>query len=654
MNITIRESKANDLDLLLTIEKSSFEPFQQSSRRSLQLSLNSPFQKVFFAEILHHKKKVAAGSAIIHRYKHTLRIFSISILPEYQSNGIGSLLLKHIEHVALSEGYDRISLEADAENRKLIAWYNNRGYHSKELIKDYYEEGRDALRMTFELHEYSEAVKATNIIVTDTPKNVPFSIENATMVSAKEYTSKVDYFARKNLRVFNLCTSYAYQSIGYYVSLLASAREHRAFPTVTTIRDMNDASIIMSVTDDINESIQYAFRKIPENKMTLDIFFGQVADSSFQIIAQKLYHLFEAPLMRVHFHKRSHWYVKKLIPLRIDRIPIDQREQVEAFAQRYFKTQRFYRRRLKPYKYDLAILVNRDEKQPPSNKKALKIFKEVAEKLDFYTEFIGKDDLNRISEFDALFIRETTDVNGYTYQFSRKAYAEGLVVIDDPWSILRCSNKIYLNERLRLNKINTPDTRVFFKSKLDRKELDSVQLPMILKQPDSAFSKGVIKVNTKEELDYQLRALFKTSDLIIGQAFLPSEFDWRIGVLDNSPLFACKYFMAKGHWQIYDWKSKEKDPSGDFETVLLSEVPRKVLETALKAASLMGDGLYGVDLKEINGKVFVIEVNDNPNIDAGIEDKMMGKELYARIMESFINRIEMSRNLARFVSVDPD
>lgn len=654
MNISIRDSTPKDLELLERIEKSSFQQFQQSSRRSLQLSLTSPFQKVFFAEILHHKKKQVAGSAIIHRYKHTLRIFSISILPEYQSNGIGSILLKHIEHVALSEGYDRISLEADAENRKLIAWYNNRGYHSKELIKDYYEEGRDAFRMTLELYEYSEAVKATNIIVTDSPKNVPFTIENATIVSAKEYTSKVDFFARKNLRVFNLCTSYAYQSIGYYVSLLASAREHRAFPTVTTIRDMNDLSIITSVTDDIDESIQNTFRKYPENKMTLDIFFGQVLEPSFQTLAQKLYHLFEAPLMRVHFHKRSHWYVKKLIPLRIDRIPEEQKELVGTFAQRYFKTQRFYRRRLKPYKYDLAILVNQEEQHPPSNKKALKIFKEIAEKLDFYTEFIGKDDLNRLSEFDALFIRETTNVNGYTYQFSRKAYAEGLVVIDDPWSILRCSNKIYLNERLKLNKINTPETRVFFKGKSDDKELNSFQLPMILKQPDSAFSVGVIKVNTKEELALNLSALFKISDLIIGQAFLPSEFDWRIGVLDNNPLFACKYYMAKGHWQIYDWKSSEKDPSGEFETVQLSDVPRKVIDTALKAASLMGDGLYGVDLKEINGKVYVIEVNDNPNIDAGIEDRVMGKELYKKIMESFMNRIEMSRNLARFVSVDPD
>ena len=245
-------------------------------------------------------------------------------------------------------------------------------------------------------------------------------------------------------------------------------------------------------------------------------------------------------------------------------------------------------------------------------------------------------------------------MNDYTYQFARKAYAEGLVVIDDPWSILRCSNKIYLHERLKINNLNTPETHVLFKGYVNKSILAEVKYPLILKQPDSAFSLGVVKVLNKEELLEQLNLLFKKSDLVIAQAFLPSDFDWRIGVLDNQPLFACKYYMAKGHWQIYDWKSKDKDPSGEAETIPLTEVPKKVLNTATKAASLMGDGLYGVDLKEINGKVYVIEVNDNPNIDSGIEDKILGKELYEKIMNSFLTRIEMSRNIARFVSVEPD
>ncbi|MFW6290516.1 MAG: ATP-grasp domain-containing protein, partial [Mariniphaga sp.] len=141
------------------------------------------------------------------------------------------------------------------------------------------------------------------------------------------------------------------------------------------------------------------------------------------------------------------------------------------------------------------------------------------------------------------------------------------------------------------------------------------------------------------------------SDLVIVQEFMPSEFDWRIGVLDQAPLYACKYYMAKDHWQIYDWNSQNKENFGKSDTVPLENVPDIVVKTAVKAASLIGDGLYGVDLKMVNGDVYVIEVNDNPNIDEGIEDVIMKDELYNRIMKSIFNRIEINRNIAQFVTV---
>ena len=111
--------------------------------------------------------------------------------------------------------------------------------------------------------------------------------------------------------------------------------------------------------------------------------------------------------------------------------------------------------------------------------------------------------------------------------------------------------------------------------------------------------------------------------------------------------------MAKGHWQIYNWEAKRHETSGDSSTIPVDEVPEDIIETAIKAASLMGDGFYGVDLKKIEAKVYVIEVNDNPNVDKGIEDAVLGKELYKKIIQSIQTRIEMSRNIARFISVEP-
>jgi glutathione synthase/RimK-type ligase-like ATP-grasp enzyme len=91
-------------------------------------------------------------------------------------------------------------------------------------------------------------------------------------------------------------------------------------------------------------------------------------------------------------------------------------------------------------------------------------------------------------------------------------------------------------------------------------------LPVVLKLPDSTFSRGVVKAKTPEELEQHLDEILKESDLAIAQEYMPSDFDWRIGVLDGKPLYACKYFMARGHWQIYNWGSDtKKGQEGDFD-----------------------------------------------------------------------------------------
>jgi predicted ATP-grasp superfamily ATP-dependent carboligase len=131
---------------------------------------------------------------------------------------------------------------------------------------------------------------------------------------------------------------------------------------------------------------------------------------------------------------------------------------------------------------------------------------------------------------------------------------------------------------------------------------------------------------------------------------MPSEFDWRIGVLDQTPLFASKYYMASNHWQVYNWKTESKYKEGNSDTLLVEDTPEAVVKTAVKAASLIGDGLYGIDLKVVNGEVYVIEINDNPNIDADIEDLVLKDKLYDKIIRSIFNRIEVNRNIAKFVT----
>ena len=482
-----------------------------------------------------------------------------------------------------------------------------------------------------------------NLIILNNPAHWTFDIEEVEVVAAKDYLADSRYASMKNARVFNLCRSYKYQSIGYYVSLLAAARDHRTIPSVTTMQDFRSQTIIRTIAEDVDELIQKTFAPLDAKDVVLYIYFGQTVLPEYRHVGRALYNLFQAPLLKVTLVANKKWLIQQIAPISLGSIPSEDQQHISEFARTYFSRKQFRKSRIQQYAYDLAILINPNEENAPSCSKALKKFTDAAHKLNVYTEFITKEDYRRLPEFDALFIRETTAVNHHTYRFSRKAYSEGLAVIDDPWSILRCANKVYLAERLAQAKLNAPRTVILQKNSLKQSAAAlGITFPCVLKQPDSAFSLGVLKARNEIEFRDKMATLLKKSDLIIAQEFMQSAFDWRIGILDRKPLFACKYYMAHGHWQICNWTehTAENQRYGRSETLRVEDAPPEVVQIALKAANLMGDGLYGVDLKDIGGKIVVIEVNDNPSIDAGIEDLVLKDELYSTIIRSLIRRID--------------
>ena len=81
-------------------------------------------------------------------------------------------------------------------------------------------------------------------IVVDNPKSWKFLAENIQVVSAQEYLTNADFASQKNLRVFNLCKDYSYQSKGYYVSLLAEARGHSPIPNSKNLVDLRAPKLV--------------------------------------------------------------------------------------------------------------------------------------------------------------------------------------------------------------------------------------------------------------------------------------------------------------------------------------------------------------------------------------------------------------------------
>ncbi len=481
------------------------------------------------------------------------------------------------------------------------------------------------------------------LLVVSHPRQWPIHVPGVEVVAARRYLTDPAFNNLRNTRVFNLCRSYGYQSMGYYVSLLAEARGHRPQPDVVTIQDMKSSSLTRVIADDLDRLIQRTFRQLRSEQVELSVYFGQTLNKRDRQLGARLFGLFTSPLLRAVFQwKRRAWQLQSVRPIAASEIPEDHREFVLEAAGAYFTRRQWSGVSTRAPRYHLAVLVDPTEPQRPSNERALRKFTRAARAAGVATELITRDDFGRLGEFDALFIRATTFVNHFTYRFARRAAAERMAVIDDPVSIARCTNKVYLAERLTQHRIPIPRTLIVHRGNTGRIE-EELGLPCVLKQPDSAFSRGVIKVDTAGQLKQKLDQLLANSELVIAQEFIPTQFDWRIGVLAGKPLYACKYYMAGRHWQIQMRNRGGRLVTGRFETLDIEDVPPQVVRTAVRAARLIGDGLYGVDLKQIGRKVHVIEVNDNPSIDARIEDKHLKGELYQRIIDWFVARIEKLR-----------
>ena len=446
--------------------------------------------------------------------------------------------------------------------------------------------------------------------------------------------------------VINLCRDFSYQSSGYYGSLLAEARGELPFPSVRSITELHNYEKGNVLERKYGKLLEAHVKQSKDTEFTLQIFFGQSAFKELNALTRYLFERFRFPASQIHFRRlgKNIWSLEDVIIISIDQLD-DSQQTLFAGALDAFSRKIWRKSSAKKYRYDLAILIDPDDKMPPSNQGALQLFEKAAKETGLDVDFITTKDAALIPQYDALFIRQTTSVTHDTYRCAQIAERNDLVVIDSPSAILTCANKVYLHEVLTRNKVPTPKSLLLMKNRLPDVEdiIAQIGLPAIVKIPDGAFSIGVEKAKTAEELETKMAMMLESSAIILIQEFVPTDFDWRIGVLNEQAFFACRYFMAKGHWQIYNHGAKRAyDQSGLADAFAIDQVPKKVIQTAVKAARCMGDGLFGVDIKQSSDRVMVIEVNDNPSVDKGVEDQYLGYRMYQIIMQDFYRRLELA------------
>ncbi|MCC6154371.1 MAG: RimK-like ATPgrasp N-terminal domain-containing protein, partial [Candidatus Hydrogenedentes bacterium] len=139
------------------------------------------------------------------------------------------------------------------------------------------------------------------LIVVNRPQNWPLDIKVGEVVAARDYLTNPKYYRLRGARVFNLCRSYRYQSTGYYVSLLATARGHKPLPSIETIQDMKSAAIIRLASDELQELIQASLKPIHSREFTLSIYFGRNMAKRYDKLCGYVFRHFQSPFMRAKF-----------------------------------------------------------------------------------------------------------------------------------------------------------------------------------------------------------------------------------------------------------------------------------------------------------------------------------------------------------------
>jgi glutathione synthase/RimK-type ligase-like ATP-grasp enzyme/gamma-glutamyl:cysteine ligase YbdK (ATP-grasp superfamily) len=521
------------------------------------------------------------------------------------------------------------------------------------------------------------------LVVVSDPADAP-GLPADRKVTADQYLEGSGALSEPGMTVVNLCRSYRYRTKGYYVSLLADARGQQVVPSVETIEGLADPFGLFRVLQEsgvatvgavgsrarrralpptiapedddataprehhtasllrVTEGNGLGYRAAGDAETTEALaYFGRCTDRRFSTAALAVYREWPVPVLRLHFVcEEGDWKVTDVDAVPLHSLSKEERAPLIAML----GDEKFVLRRGSPSpregkRASIAVLVDETDHFSPSSPETIDRLERVASRMNVYVHRIGLDDITRLGEYDALFIRAITGVREPAFQWALRAEALDMPVIDDSQSIIRCSNKVFLEELLRREGIPTPRTLVVT-AKTPWAQLRELGSPLVIKLPDGSFSAAVHKISSQAEYRDLSADMFRRSPLIIAQEYLPTEFDWRITVLDGKLLFAARYYMARGHWQIRSEDGSGGARYGRVQATPRDEAPREVVELGLRAAALIGTGLYGVDIKETPAGPVVIEINDNPNLDVGYDDAADGNVIYEDIVAFFLRQIE--------------
>ena len=141
------------------------------------------------------------------------------------------------------------------------------------------------------------------VIIVDQPRDFPNADTPHKVITTSEYLVRPRLFEAGRPKLINLSRSYAYQSKGYYASLLAEARGHRVVPTVETMLELREAKLYEHALPELEDLLNRCAQRAdfqPDGEFKLLVCFGLTRDPRFEAFGHLLFDWFRCPALEVN------------------------------------------------------------------------------------------------------------------------------------------------------------------------------------------------------------------------------------------------------------------------------------------------------------------------------------------------------------------
>lgn len=160
MDFSLREFRAEDFEVLWSIDQKCFAPGIAYPRRELAAYIQRRGSFTVVAEPTADKEAVAGFIVAEGSRRGVGHIITIDVLPDHRRGGLGSKLLAEAEDRLRQIPCHTVVLETAVDNAGALAFYKRHRYSVVKTIPRYYSNGVDALVLEKDLHSTASGSKS--------------------------------------------------------------------------------------------------------------------------------------------------------------------------------------------------------------------------------------------------------------------------------------------------------------------------------------------------------------------------------------------------------------------------------------------------------------------------------------------------------------